>query len=64
MKYFLMTVFLLLTISACTNKDLYDSFQPDKSDCRKLPIPQREECNKRVDGQMSYDEYKKQRNNL
>lgn len=55
---------IVLVISACTSNDLYKSFQADGSTCRKLPEPQREECAKQVDSQMTYDEYKKERQKL
>ena len=55
---------MLLAVSGCTNENLYNSFQPDKSDCRKLPTQQREECKKSVDEQMPYKDYKKQRESL
>ena len=64
MNKILITSFMLLAVSGCTNENLYNSFQPDKSDCRKLPTQQREECKKSVDEQMPYKDYKKQRESL
>ncbi len=55
---------LLLLLQGCSNENLYKSFQPDKSSCRKLPTAQHEACNKSVDYQMNYSDYKKERNKL
>jgi hypothetical protein len=52
---------LSFLISGCSNKNLYESVQTDKSDCRKLPVQQREDCFKRVDKLMTFDEYNKER---
>lgn len=57
-------VLMVLILSGCTSKDLYESFQPDKSTCSKIPTAQRESCMKQIDEQMTYDEYSKERNKL
>ncbi len=62
MKKFLMISFILLTVSACSNKDLYNSLQSSRMDCLKSGMSQRDRalCNQKVDNQISYDEYSKE----
>lgn len=55
---------VILVLSGCTSKDLYNSFQPDQSSCSKIPMPQRESCMKQIEKQMTYDEYRKERKKL
>ncbi len=62
MKKFLMVSFILLTVSACSNKDLYNTLQSSRMDCLKSGMSQRDRelCNQKVENQMSYDKYSKE----
>jgi len=64
MNKFLITSFILLIVSGCSNKDLYHTFQTSRMDCLKEEMQQRDACNKKVDSQMSYDQYNKERQKL
>ena len=64
MNKLLMTSFILLTATGCSNKDLYHTFQTSRMDCLKEEMHQRDACNKKVDSQMSYDRYNKERQRL
>ncbi len=55
---------ILIILSSCTNRDLYKSFQPNSSSCMKLPTAQRNNCEKKINEQMTYDEYTKERKKL
>jgi hypothetical protein len=61
-KISLMLITVLL--SSCTSKDLYKSFQPNKSTCSKQPTAQYGSCLKQIEEQMTYDEYSKERKKL
>ena len=61
------TIYILTTLiilNSCTNRDLYKSFQPDRSSCIKLPTAQRDNCEKKINEQMTYDEYSAERKKL
>ncbi len=62
-KIFALT-FIFLLLSACTSKDWYESLQADGTSCQKLPTAQQKACNAKVDKQMTYDEYSKERKKL
>ncbi len=55
---------LLLLLSGCTSKDIYESLQADRSSCIKVPEQQRQECNENIRNQKTYDEYNKERKKL
>jgi len=66
MENLLMISFVLLTVSACSNKHVYDTLQSSRMDCLKSEMQQRDRdmCNKKVDSQMSFDQYNKERQKL
>ena len=56
---------LLLIVSGCTNKGLYNTLQTNRMDCLKEDAQQlRDACNSKVDTRMSYDQYHKARQKL
>ena len=66
MKNLFIISFVLLTVSACSNKYVYDALQTSRMDCLKSEMSQRERdaCNQKVDSQKSYDEYSKEQQRL
>ena len=63
MKFTCLTVFILISTVACSNKGIYDHFQyENRKNCKKLPETQYDECIKRAS--KSYKEYEKERKQL
>ena len=62
--YFALTIFPLIVISGCSDKQIYESTQPkyNEAECMKLPKSQYEECMQH-DAQ-SYEEYEKERREI
>lgn len=52
---------LLLLLTACSNREIYDSLQKrNEAECFQLPLAQQEECLKQVK-YLEYDEYKREK---
>jgi len=62
-KVTLITLFIIL-VSACSNKELYESIQPkyNENECRKLPPHEYEKCINQKG--KSYKEYTKERKEI
>lgn len=61
---FLLLPLIVLMMSGCTSKELYENLQPDRSSCKEQPVQLREDCYKQIDNKMGYDEYKKEQQKL
>ncbi|MGH1427770.1 MAG: hypothetical protein ACRBEE_07510 [Arenicella sp.] len=54
---------LLMPLIACSNKQVYDAVQANqRSQCKKLPNSEYEECKQRE--QLSYEQYQEERQKL
>ena len=62
-RYNIGIILLLLTMSACSNKQIYNAIQYNqRTECEKLPPVQYEECIK--DYEESYEDYKNNREDI
>jgi len=69
MKIKCLILFIMPVLSGCSlnwvgvdTEGLYETFQPDMQSCQKVPQSQHSDCVRRVQDNLSYEEYKKIRN--
>ncbi len=53
-----------MLLSACSNKELFESFQTEVSSCENLPSYKRDACMRKVSEATTYENYTKERNKL
>ncbi|MEQ8312787.1 MAG: hypothetical protein RL839_13335 [Gammaproteobacteria bacterium] len=60
---FLFALLLLVTLSGCSNRNLYEAIQQNRlQSCEEIPIPQQANCREQY--QQSYEDYKRERDAL